>query len=88
MWAALVRGAPSSRRGPPGRDHRGAHRQRRPPQLVTPFPDWVPLDVVAAARALDPATARAQLGPWADAPAPRMARKPSGAAARKPRRRA
>jgi len=38
----------------------GAHRN-----VVTRFPDWVPPDVAAAARALDPAAAREQLGPWA-----------------------
>ncbi len=60
----------------------GAHRN-----IVTPFPDWVPRDVAAAARALDPAAARAQLGPWVEA-APSKAGKRSGSGTRKPRRRA
>ncbi len=59
----------------------GAHRN-----IVTPFPDWVPRDVATAARALDPAAARAQLGPWVDAPS--KAGKRSGSGAPKPRRRA
>ena len=59
----------------------GAHRN-----LVTPFPTWVPPDVAAAARALDPAAARAQLGPWVEAPS--KAGKRSGSGARRPRRRA
>jgi hypothetical protein len=40
----------------------GAHRN-----IVTPFPDWVPADVTRAARGLDRAAARAQLGSWVDA---------------------
>ena len=40
----------------------GAHRN-----IVTPFPDWVPPDVTGAAKALDRAAARAQLGSWVDA---------------------
>jgi hypothetical protein len=33
--------------------------------VVTPFPDWVPGDVAAAAARLDAVTARAALGAWA-----------------------
>ncbi len=45
----------------------GVHRN-----IVTPFPEWVPPEVACAARSLDPAAARAQLGSWVDArPAPR-----------------
>jgi hypothetical protein len=52
----------------------GAHRN-----IVTPFPGWVPRDVAVAARALDPAAARAGLGPWVEAPAPGKGRRRSGA---------
>lgn len=37
----------------------GAHRN-----IVTRFPEWVPAEVAGAARALDRADARAQLGSW------------------------
>ena len=88
MWAALVCLA-----GELGEDRLAAIKQEHTASgahrnIVTPFPDWVPRDVAAAARALDPAAARAQLGPWMEAPAPRVARKPGGAVARTPRRRA
>jgi hypothetical protein len=38
----------------------GAHRN-----VLTPFPNWVPAEVEAAARELSEADARTQLGPWA-----------------------
>jgi hypothetical protein len=47
----------------------GAHRN-----IVTPFPDWVPPDVTRAAKALDRAAARAQLGSWVDAAGTRKRR--------------
>jgi hypothetical protein len=49
----------------------GAHRN-----IVTPFPEWVPADVTRAARSLDPAAARAQLGSWASRPPPRPRSRP------------
>jgi hypothetical protein len=67
LWPALVRLADEIGRERLARvqqEHTdsGAHRN-----VVTPFPDWVPRDVKAAAARLDAAAARAQLGPWVDA---------------------
>jgi len=50
----------------------GAHRN-----VLTPFPEWVPADVAAAARTLSASDARAQLGAWCAEPtAVRGARSP------------
>jgi hypothetical protein len=67
LWPALVRLAEDL-----GRDRltvirqehteKGAHRN-----VLTPFPEWVPRDVTAAATRLSVSEARAQLGPWAAA---------------------
>ena len=67
LWPALVRLADEIGRERLARvqqEHTdsGAHRN-----VVTPFPDWVPRDVKAAAARLDAAAARAMLGPWVDA---------------------
>jgi hypothetical protein len=66
LWPALVRLADDlgpERLAAVRQEHTatGAHRN-----VVTPFPDWVPADLVAAAAALDRAAARAALGPWVD----------------------
>jgi hypothetical protein len=68
LWPALVRLAADldpERLGFVREEHTatGAHRT-----VVTPFPDWVPADVVAAAADLDPDAARAALGPWVGPP--------------------
>jgi hypothetical protein len=64
LWPALVRLAP---RFPPGglaqvaEEHTSSGRHRR---RVTPFPEWVPPDVEAAAARLSEAEAERQLAPW------------------------
>jgi hypothetical protein len=89
MWAALVCLA-----GEIGEDRLAAIKQEHTDSgahrnIVTPFPDWVPREISAAARTLDPAAARAQLGMWMEAPAPGVTGKRSGApGSRRPRRRA
>jgi len=65
LWPALVALATELGPGRLAEIHQehtpsGAHRN-----VVTPFPSWVPADVEAAADALSPAAARAQLGAWA-----------------------
>lgn len=67
VWPALVRLAregrlPAERVASVQQEHMptGEHRN-----LVTPFPDWVPDEVAAAADALSTDDARAQLGAWA-----------------------
>lgn len=67
MWPALVRLAregrlPAERVASVQQEHMptGEHRN-----LVTPFPDWVPDEVAAAADAMSTDQARAQLGAWA-----------------------
>jgi len=70
LWAALVCLADQL-----GRDRLAAIKQEHTESgahrnIVTPFPDWVPADVARAARGLDPAAARAQLGSWASGPDP------------------
>lgn len=67
VWPALVRLAregrlPAERVASVQQEHMptGEHRN-----LVTPFPDWVPEEVAAAADALTTEDARAQLGAWA-----------------------
>ena len=67
MWPALVRLAregrlPADRVASVQQEHMptGEHRN-----LVTPFPDWVPDEVAAAADSLSTDQARAQLGAWA-----------------------
>jgi hypothetical protein len=76
LWPALVRLADEIGRDRLARvqqEHTdsGAHRN-----VVTPFPDWVPPDVIDAAAGLDAAAARAMLGPWVDAKPAAKARKP------------
>jgi hypothetical protein len=67
LWPALTRLAQAGAIGPERvesiqQEHMptGEHRN-----FTTPFPDWVPDDVLAAARKLDVDTARTQLGSWA-----------------------
>jgi hypothetical protein len=65
LWPALVRLAPSlgkERLTAIEQEHTksGAHRNVR-----TSFPQWVPRDVMAAAKGLSETEAREQLGPWA-----------------------
>jgi len=66
LWPALVRLAregriPAERAASVQQEHMptGEHRN-----LVTPFPDWVPEDVAAAAERLSTDSARSQLGAW------------------------
>jgi hypothetical protein len=70
LWPALVRLADDlgpERLGFVREEHTatGAHRT-----VVTPFPDWVPADAVAAAGELAADAAREALGPWVDRPRP------------------
>lgn len=67
LWPALVRLArdgrlPAERVASVQQEHMptGEHRN-----LVTPFPDWVPDEIAAAAEQLSADQARAQLGSWA-----------------------
>ena len=62
LWPALVRVAPrypDERVGALHEEHLPSGRHRT---ATTPFPDWVPPDVVAAANALTDAQADAELG--------------------------
>lgn len=66
VWPALVRLAqdgvlPAERVASVQQEHMptGEHRN-----LVTPFPEWVPDEVAAAAAQLTPEQAREQLGAW------------------------
>jgi hypothetical protein len=82
LWPALVRLADElgrDRLAAVQQEHTatGAHRN-----TLTPFPDWVPADVRREAAALDPASARAQLGPWSAAPRPAPKRAPKKPAAK------
>jgi hypothetical protein len=81
LWPAIVRLAEElgpSRVTAIRQEHTqsGAHRN-----VLTPFPDWVPEEIGAAAKKLSPDEARALLGPWA---AQRRSRRP--AAGRRPAR--
>ncbi|MBA3464677.1 MAG: hypothetical protein H0T46_32390 [Deltaproteobacteria bacterium] len=67
LWPALVRLAregriPAERAASVQQEHlpTGEHRN-----IVTPFPDWVPDEVAAAAEQLTADVARKQLGAWA-----------------------
>jgi hypothetical protein len=87
LWPALVCLADEL-----GKDALTAIRQEHTPSgahrnVVTPFPDWVPADAMKAAKRLDAAAARAQLGSWMNATAPRPRRtKQSGSREHKPGR--
>lgn len=74
LWAPLVRLVDELGREPLTaikQEHTatGAHRNVR-----TPFPKWVPQDVMEAARKLPVEAARAQLGTWSTPPTPRRKR--------------
>ena len=64
LWPALVRLAEDL-----GKDHLTAIRQRHTESgahrnVMTPFPKWVPADVMQAAKQLSEADAKVQLGGW------------------------
>jgi hypothetical protein len=74
LWAPLVRLVDQLGREPLTairQEHTatGAHRNVR-----TPFPKWVPSEVMEAARKLPEEAARAQLGAWSAPPTPRRKR--------------
>jgi hypothetical protein len=74
LWPALVRLAEEL-----GRERLTAIRQQHTEtgahrNVLTPFPKWVPRDVIAAALRLSESEAKAQLGAWAAAARPTGAR--------------
>jgi len=74
LWAALVRLADELGKEPLTairQEHTatGAHRN-----LATPFPKWVPAEVMKAARKLRAEEAHAQLGTWSEAKVSRRKR--------------
>jgi len=74
LWAALVRLADEL-----GKDALTAIRQEHTAtgahrNLATPFPKWVPADVIEAARKMTEEEARAQLGTWSEAKVSRRKR--------------
>jgi hypothetical protein len=78
LWPALVRLADDL-----GRDRLTAVRQEHTASgahrnVLTPFPKWVPREIMAAAQRLSVPEASSQLGAWASAPKP-------GARRRRPR---